>query len=306
MQSNTIGHFPQIRFSDGKKWLFNPILKKRFANRPEERVRLQYVEFLLRETTVTKNRIGFEALVKAYARDNSLRADLVIYNQEISPVALIECKSERIKLNEKTAEQAARYNLTLQADYLMITNGHNDFWYKRDDKSVSYLQNHPFTMVKEPASSPRTAAYWTNRGFLDSTLPVDLSEIASHFLNVAFSTPDSSTLTYLNLPPDIADAPLNHFYRVEQHDENSQLAVSFAASSGQTVFAAILNRNGQNSGVLWLPLKDFLDSERPKANLLTPAGTSLVNIPAEAVAYFRTPSNSTIKKMVNQLITLFD
>ena len=176
MNHNTTGHFPQFRFQDGKKWLFNPILKTRFANRPEERVRLQYVEFLLRETTVTKNRIGFEALVKAYARDNSLRADLVIYNQEISPVALIECKSERIKLNEKTAEQAARYNLTLQADYLMITNGHNDFWYKRDDKSVSYLQNHPFTMVKEPASSPRTAAYWTNRGFLDSTLPESLRD----------------------------------------------------------------------------------------------------------------------------------
>ena len=49
------------------------------------------------------------------------------------------------------------------------------------------------------------------------------------------------------------------------------------------------NRNGQNSGVLWLPLKDFLDSERPKANLLTPAGTSLVNIPAEAVTYISGP-----------------
>src|SRR6056297_3733025 len=158
MRSNTTGHFPQMRFSDGQKWLFNPILRKRFANRPEERVRLQYVEFLLRETAVTKNRIGFEALVKAYARDNSLRADLVIYDQQIAPMALIECKSGQIKLNEKTSEQAARYNLTLQANFMMITNGHSDFWYKKEGKTVSAMQHHPFKQAKTPINSPRTAA----------------------------------------------------------------------------------------------------------------------------------------------------
>src|SRR6056297_1019791 len=306
MRSHTTGHFPQIRFFDGQKWLFNPILKKRFANRPEERVRLQYVEFLLRETAVTKNRIGFEAPVKAYARDNSLRADLVIYDQEITPMALIECKSGRIKLNAKTAEQAARYNLTLQADFMMITNGHSDFWYKKENKTVSAMQNHPFKPAKTPINSPRTAAYWINRGFIDSDLPHELSECASAFLNSAFSKSDSLTSTYLNLPSDIADVPLNHFYRVEHHDENSQLAVSLAASSGQTVFAAMLNRDGQNRGILWLPFRDLLGSERPGAQLLTPAGKTSVHIPEEAITHFNNPSESAIKKLTNQLIILFD
>lgn len=306
MRSHTAGHFPQMRFSDGQKWLFNPILKKRFANRPEERVRLQYVEYLLRETAVTKNRIGFEALVKAYARDNSLRADLVIYDQEIVPMALIECKSGRIKLNAKTAEQAARYNLTLQAQFLMITNGIDDFWYKKEGETVSAMQHHPFDLPETPLDSPRTADYWIYRGFLDSTLPDALSECASRFLNVAFGKSDSSASTYLNLPDDIAPIPLSHFYRVESHNENSQLAVSLAASPGQTVFAAMLNRNGQNRGVLWLTLRDFLESVRPEARILTPAGTSSVHIPDEAVMHFRNPSASAIKKLTNQLIILFD
>src|SRR6056297_572040 len=306
MRSHTTGHFPQIRFFDGQKWLFNPILKKRFANRPEERVRLQYVEFLLRETAVTKNRIGFEALVKAYARDNSLRADLVIYDQEIAPMALIECKSGRIKLNEKTAEQAARYNLTLQADYMMITNGRNDFWYKKAGETVSAIQHHPFDLSETSLNTVRTADYWTNRGFLDSALPDELSECASRFLNVAFGKADSSASTYLNLPPDIAAVPLSHFYHVVQHDQNNQLAVSLTASPGQTVFAAMLNRNGENRGVLWLPLRDFLESEKPEARLLSPAGISRVRIPGEAVTHFRNPSISTIKKLINHLIILFD
>src|SRR6056297_1224511 len=218
MKSKTSGHYPLIRFSDGQKWLFNPILKKRFANRPEERVRLQYVEYLLRETAITKNRIGFEALVKAYSRDNSLRADLVIFDEKISPMALIECKSGRIKLDGKTAEQAARYNLTLQADYLMITNGLQDFWYKRHGQSVASINSHPFDHNTAP---PRSPEYWNDRGFMEESLSADIQKTASTFLDAVFGGSDKTTISYLNLPSDIAPIPLNHYYRIEQ-SENHQ------------------------------------------------------------------------------------
>lgn len=306
MQSHAIGHFPQVRFDDGQKWLFNPVLKKRFSYRPEERVRLQYVEFLLRETAITKNRIGFEALVKAYSRDSSLRADLVIYSQDVSPMALIECKSGRIKLSEKTAEQAARYNLTLQADFLMITNGQNDFWYKREGQSVSAVQDHPFRVKNEMAAISRTADYWTERGFLDSTLKRDVAKTASTFLNSAFNRDELSTPSFLNLPSDISPVPLNHFYRIEQYDSGDQLAFTLAASESDTILAAMLNRDGQNKGVVWISLPEFLKSHRPAARRLTPQGETEVTIPEEAVRFFKRPSATATKKFGNHLIILFD
>lgn len=306
MRSQAHGHFPQVRFSDGQKWLFNPVLKKRFADRPEERVRLQYVEFLLRETSVTKNRIGFEALVKAYARDNSLRADLVIFDRNINPMALIECKSGRIKLNEKTAEQAARYNLTLQADYLMITNGQSDFWYKRSGQTVAPIQDHPLGLNMEQTDQTRSALYWIERGFLDSNLTNKVSETASKFLNVAFSGADSSIISYLNLPADVSPVPLNHFYRIVHNGGDDQLALSLVASQSKTLLAAMLNRDGQNKGVIWIPLADMLDSHQSSAHRLSPDGETTVAMHEDIAELFRDPSDEAFKKLVIHLINFFD
>lgn len=302
MKSKTFGHYPLIRFSDGQKWLFNPILKKRFANRPEERVRLQYVEYLLRETAVTKNRIGFEALVKAYSRDNSLRADLVIFDEEISPMALIECKSGRIKLDGKTAEQAARYNLTLQADYLMITNGLQDFWYKRHGQSVASINSHPFD---HNAAPPRSSVYWKDRGFIDDSLSSNVKEVSSGFLDAVFSGHHDVTVTYLNLPSDITPIPINHYYRIEQVEKN-QIAFSLVAAPGQTLFAAMLNRDGQNQGVIWIPLENIIENDNSTLHRLKPEGESDIEFPPEIRELFRAPSETHLKKLAKQLINLFD
>ena len=306
MRSDTTGHFPQVRFSGGQKWLFNPVLKKRFANRPEERVRLQYVEFLLRNTTVRKNRIGFEAPVKVSSAENTLRADLVLYDREMKPHSLIECKSGRIKLNAKTAEQAARYNREIQAEYLMITNGRDDFWYRRDGQSVSPLERHPFDLNDEKPEPTTPPEYWINLGFLDASLPNDMATPASKFLYALFNQPEGIASTYLNLPPDISPVSLDHFYRIDKTDTDHSLALSLVATpSNQTLLAAMLNHKGQNRGILWVPVAEFLNSGRTEAHLLSPDGPIAVPISDEATSYFLNPSETNVKKLVNHLITLF-
>lgn len=307
MRSKVNGHFPQVRFSGGKKWLYNPVLKKRFANRPEERVRLQYVEFLLHQTTVSKSRIGFEAPVKTDSAENTLRADLVIYDQNMRPSVLIECKSGRIKLNAKTAEQTARYNRTLKADFLMITNGIDDFWYRREGQTVSPLQQHPFELKKEKSKSTYTPDYWIKRGFLNSSISEHIGKSAGKFLNSFFTPSESTPITYLNLPPDISPVLLDHYYRILQADSGNSIAISFiAGSSNQTVMTAVLNRDGQNQGVLWIPVTELFESTRAEATRLTPGGTSLVPLPEDVRPLFASPSQPNIKKTVNHLINLFD
>jgi hypothetical protein len=85
MKSIAIHHFPLIIPQPGEKYLYNPVLKKRFKNRPEERVRLRWVEYLLHQTEWPKSRIGFEAPVSLPQEENTLRADLVLYNRDFSP-----------------------------------------------------------------------------------------------------------------------------------------------------------------------------------------------------------------------------
>lgn len=307
MRSESRGHFPQFRFSDGRKWLFNPVLKKRFANRPEERVRLRYVDFLLSATSITKNRIGFEAMVKTYSRDNSLRADLVIYSPDIKPMALIECKSERITLNEKTAEQAARYNLTLQADYLMITNGQHDFWYKRKDDSIISITSHPLASSAKTDGHQRPANYWQERGFLGSDTSDETAGIATGFLNRAFAPDASSHITYLKLPADISPEPLDHYYRIFDGANKCSLAFSLvAAPSGQTFLSCMLNRDGQNRGMIWLPLKDLLENGDSPAVRITPGGKQDITVKETTADLFSHSSDKATEKFVQHLINLFD
>lgn len=307
MRSQTSGHFPQIRFLDGQKWLFNPVLKKRFANRPEERVRLQYVDFLLYQSNISHNRIGFETPVRADSAENTLRADLVLYTREMNAHTLIECKSGRITLNEKTAEQAARYNQSLKATYLMITNGHEDYWYKNNDDKVSPLQHNPIELVEEANNAAQNPQYWTDRGFIDTSLSKDASARITKFLKSFFNDPKDAVFSYLTLPDDIAPASLDHYYRLYKVNSNQSLAISTVSSpASPTLLSVLMNEDGKNRGILWIPVRDLLSGEAAEATLLTPKGTQDVAIPGNFGLPIDSVSGPSVEKFINQLINFFD
>ncbi|PID95723.1 MAG: restriction endonuclease subunit R, partial [Bacteroidetes bacterium] len=60
------------------------------------------------------------------------RLDIAVYNTQIHPVMLVECKAPHVKLHQKIIEQSLRYNLTLQVSYLLITNGISHYAYQLD------------------------------------------------------------------------------------------------------------------------------------------------------------------------------
>ena len=53
----------------------------------------------------------------------SKRSDIVVYSREGNPWMLVECKAPDQKLRQATIEQAATYNHTLRAPFIVITNG---------------------------------------------------------------------------------------------------------------------------------------------------------------------------------------
>jgi len=63
--------------------------------------------------------------VEKLVRYNNLntRADLIVNNRELEPVILVECKAPSVKIGKDAFDQIAKYNFSLKAKYLYVTNG---------------------------------------------------------------------------------------------------------------------------------------------------------------------------------------
>lgn len=107
--------------SDEQAYVFDPIRRKDVALTPEELLRQLMLRYLLDGKKYPANRIRSEVGIEVNGL--SRRCDLVVFDPEMKPWLLIECKSPRVALSQDTFEQAARYNLQLRAPFLAITNG---------------------------------------------------------------------------------------------------------------------------------------------------------------------------------------
>ena len=66
------------------------------------------------------------------------RYDIVVFNKDGSIFLLIECKAPEITIDQKTFDQIARYNMILNANYLMVTNGLNHYFCEMDFEKEQY------------------------------------------------------------------------------------------------------------------------------------------------------------------------
>lgn len=133
-------NFPSYSFrfknSENKVAIFDEIRKKFIILTPEEWVRQHVVQYLLQEKKYPKSYINVEKLLKI--NDLKKRYDIVVYNPDGSIFILVECKAPEIKIAQNTFDQIARYNLTLKAQFLMVTNGHNHYFCQMDFENEKY------------------------------------------------------------------------------------------------------------------------------------------------------------------------
>ncbi|MGV1011827.1 MAG: type I restriction enzyme HsdR N-terminal domain-containing protein [Flavobacterium sp.] len=133
--------FPTYSFrfknSENKIAIFDEIRKKFILLTPEEWVRQHVVQYLLQEKNYPKSYINVEKLIKI----NSLnkRYDIVVYQPNGELLLLIECKAPEVKINQETFDQIARYNLVLNAKYLMVSNGLNHYFCQMDFENEKYI-----------------------------------------------------------------------------------------------------------------------------------------------------------------------
>jgi len=110
-----------IKNNENKQYVFDEIRKKNILLTPEEWVRQNCVQFLIHEKKYPKSLISVEKKLSI----NSLtkRYDIVVFNSNGIIILVVECKSPKVKITQKTFDQISSYNLAFKSRHLMITNG---------------------------------------------------------------------------------------------------------------------------------------------------------------------------------------
>jgi hypothetical protein len=134
-------NFPDFSFrfknSENKVLVFDEIRKKFIVLTPEEWVRIHVVQFLMVEKKYPKSLINVEKVIKINGLTK--RYDVVVFQPNGSIFLVVECKQPNVPISQTVFDQIARYNLTLKADYLMVTNGLNHYFCQMDFEKESYL-----------------------------------------------------------------------------------------------------------------------------------------------------------------------
>lgn len=115
----------KIMREGGKELIFDRFRKKYVALTPEEWVRQNFLNYLVKVLEYPASLIGIEKEI--FLGEMKKRYDIVIYNRATQPWMLVECKEMNVPLTEHTMQQVIRYNMVIPATYLVITNGVNTF-----------------------------------------------------------------------------------------------------------------------------------------------------------------------------------
>ena len=123
-------NFPPYSFrfksSENNTHIFDVIRKKFVVLQPEEWVRQHCIQYLVQEKNYPISLINVEKVVLISGLKK--RYDIVVFNPDCSITLVVECKAPKVNISQSSFDQIARYNLTLKAPYLMVTNGLNHYF----------------------------------------------------------------------------------------------------------------------------------------------------------------------------------
>lgn len=131
---------PSTRMLRGRQEVFCAVRKKWFLLTPEEWVRQNMIGYMHRS-------LGYPLKLMAIEKQMQLgelkkRFDIAVY-KDIKPWLLIECKEPGIPIDQRTLDQALRYNMQLQAPFFMISNGNETYGFAKQNGEMISLEKFP-------------------------------------------------------------------------------------------------------------------------------------------------------------------
>lgn len=126
----------RLKSSENKIHIFDVIRKKFVVLQPEEWVRQHVVHYLMEDKKYPKSLINVEKQLTVNAIKK--RYDVVIYNSRGQIDLLVECKAPSVNIDQQVFDQIARYNMKLNAQLLMVTNGIDHYYCRMDYAQEKY------------------------------------------------------------------------------------------------------------------------------------------------------------------------
>ena len=126
----------RIKNKENKLYIFDPVRKKDFLLTEEEWVRQNYISYLHYEKNYPLSLIAIEK--QCVVNDTIKRTDILVFDKSGSPDIIVECKAPKISISQDTFDQIARYNMTLNARYLIVTNGLRHYYCQMDHDRMQY------------------------------------------------------------------------------------------------------------------------------------------------------------------------
>jgi hypothetical protein len=116
--------------------ILDPIRKKFVKLTPEEWVRQNFIQYLIKEGNYPPGLIGVEVMFSY----NKLkrRVDILVHNRSGEPVLIVECKSTDVKIDDKVFDQIVCYNMGYKVPYIVVTNGIDHYACKVDHQENKY------------------------------------------------------------------------------------------------------------------------------------------------------------------------
>ena len=131
----------KVQQRQGIDEIFDPVRKKWLLLSPEEWVRQNLIQFLLISKNYPLPLIAIEKEIKL--GELRKRCDIVVYNRDMQPWMIIECKEMNVALSEKTLDQILRYHISLPAKYLIISNGAYSFGFEKTGQQFFEINSFP-------------------------------------------------------------------------------------------------------------------------------------------------------------------
>lgn len=126
----------RVKETHGRKQIFDILRRKYVALTPEEWVRQHFIHYLVEHKNYPSSLLANE--VSLQIGEKRMRADSVLYDNQLHPRIIIEYKAPNITLTQKVFDQITVYNLLLHVDYLIVSNGMTTYICKMDYEKQTY------------------------------------------------------------------------------------------------------------------------------------------------------------------------
>ena len=133
-------HQFKIKTEKEREYIFDEIRKQWFILTPEEWVRQNFLQYLVKVKHYPSSLIAVEKEIALV--DLKKRCDIVVY-KESKPWMIVECKEMEVKLTEAVLKQILNYNITLNVNFLVVTNGKETYALGLDERKFEWLDSIP-------------------------------------------------------------------------------------------------------------------------------------------------------------------